>query len=308
LDDRVWRNISIGLGVVCALLIAVAGVLLVVGHKGGGSQSTPASTATQIAAASTPASTASDGTGTTPTVTIAPQSAKPTLVPGTAPAATITFSNLALDSSKDPLYSIRTFTFTSDGAGSVIPSITKISSGGYVKMCLSADGGKPNCPINRPNKGLTITGAKADKTPNNWTVPLVGYKTSHPTVTVSFTWPTTHPKITMAHGRFQGNPGTRTAATDALGGITATFQPRGVGTADVEVNWSIVTTDATMTLKDVSASPAVLIDERNYSSVDQIQPPFTQAVDGTKAYQVQLVRTGADSTDRPDLTVQISFP
>jgi hypothetical protein len=35
---------------------------------------------------------------------------------------------------------------------------------------------------------------------------------------------------------------------------------------------------------------------------------FTANVDGTKSYQVKLVNTGAASTDRPDLTAQISFP
>ena len=310
MDDRVWKNISIGLGVICALLIGAAGVILAVGHKPGTPQDTSGPSATIIAAGPSVSSGTSGPSITTSPGTPAPNTT-PTIAPGTAAPATVTFSNLALDSANDVKAGLgfkRTFTFQSNGPGAVVPYVTKISTNGYVQMCLSVDGSTPNCPINRPGKGLTIAGAKADKSPNSWTVTLVGYKASRPTVTVSFTWPTSAAKITLAHGRFQGNLGKVTSASDALGGLTATFKPRDTGTLDVQATWTIVSTDATMTLQDVSATPAVMIDERKFAGVDHITPEFTSNVDATKTYQVKLVRTSVDSTDRPHLTAEISFP
>jgi hypothetical protein len=302
LDDRVWKNISIALGVICALLIGVAGALLVVGHKGNPSD-TPTPTPSLVASGPTSSSGSS-----TPSSSVAPGPTGSAPVQGAVAPATITFSNLALDAAKDPLGTIRTFTFTSNGAGAIVADVTKISKGGYVKICLSVDGSKQNCLINRPNQTIGFTGAKSDPTPNNWTITLVGYSTSHPTVDVTFGWTTSTPLITLTHGRFQGNGGTGSTAKDALGGLTAAFKPRGVGTLNFQATWTIVTTDASMSLLDVSSTPAITLDQRKYSGVDHITPVFTASVDNTKSYQVKLVNTGAVGTDRPDLTAQISFP
>ncbi len=304
MDDRVWKNVSIALGVICALLIGVAAALMVVGPKSGTSGDTPQPSASLVASGPT-----SSGESITPSDSSSPgPTGSATARSSAASPALISFSNLALDAAKDPLGSTRTFTFQSNGVGDIIASVTKISKGGYVKMCLSVDGSKPNCPINRPNHLLIIVGAKSDATPNTWTLSLVGYGTSHPTVDVTFGWTTTTPQITLTHGRFQGNNGKSTAATDALGGLTATFKPRGVGTLNFQATWTIVSTDASMSLSDVSSSPAISLDQRKFQGVDHITPVFTANVDGTKSYQVKLVNTGAAGTDRPDLTAQISFP
>lgn len=303
MDDRVWKNISIALGVICALLIGVAGALLVVGHKTPAPTDTSSPTASLIAAG--PSSSAAS---IAPSESGSPSPSQPVATPGAAAAASISFTNLALDSSKDSLGTIRTFTFQSDGAGAVVADVTKISSGGYVKICLSVDGSKPNCLINRPGKTIGFSGAESDPTPNTWTVTLVGYASSHPTVDVTFAWQTSHPQITVTHGRFQGDDGKRTTASDALGGLTATFHPRAVGVVNVQAEWTIATTDAAMTLSDVTSTPALTLDQRTFTGVDQITPVFTANVDSTKTYQVQLVNIGASSTDRPDLTAQISFP
>jgi hypothetical protein len=303
LDDRVWKNVSIALGVICALLIGVAAALLVVGHKTGTPGDTQQPTASLVASGPT-----SPGNSNGPTDSSSPTPAGPTTGPGVVGPAAITFSNLALDSAKDPLGTIRTFTFQTNGAGSIVADVTKVSKGGYVKLCLSVDGSKPYCLINRPNAGVAITTAKSDPTPNTWTVTLVGYAASHPTVDLTLGWTTSTPQITLTHARFQGDNGTSTAATDALGGLTATFKPRGVGTLTFQATWTIVSTDASMTLIDVSSSPVITLDQRKFTGVDHITPVFTASVDNTKSYQVKLVNTGPSSSDRPDLTAQISFP
>jgi hypothetical protein len=306
LDDRVWKNISIALGVICALLIGVAGALLLVTHKGGTASATPTPTPSILAAESTPPTSSSSPSSNPSGIVIS----QPTPAPGTTSPATVSFSNLALDSSKDTLGTVRTFTFQSTGAGPVVPTVTKISKNGYVHICVAVDGGKPYCLNNRPNKTVGFSNAKADAAPSTWVVTMIGYGTSHPTVDVSFTWPTTSPVITLTHGRFQGTPssGTSTATSDSLGGLTATFKPRAAGQLSVQATWTIVSTDASMTLSDVTSSPFVTLDQRKFTGVDHITPPFTANVDGTKSYQLKLVRTGADSSDRPDLTAQISFP
>ncbi len=303
MDDRVWKNVSIALGVICALLIGVASALMIVGHKSGTSGDTPQPSASLVASGPT-----SSGISTAPSHSSSPGPSGSAAAPSAASPAVVTFTNLALDSAKDALGTVRTFTFQTNGVGTIVANINKISKGGYVKMCLSVDGSKPNCGINRPNHLLTIPGAKSDPTPNTWTITLVGYGASHPTVDVTFGWTTTTPQITLTHGRFQSNNGTGTAATDALGGLTASFKPRGVGTLNFQATWTIVSTDASMTLSDVSSSPAITLDQRKFTGVDHITPVFTANVDATKSYQVKLVNTGASSTDRPDLTAQISFP
>jgi hypothetical protein len=300
-DDRVWKNISIGLGVVCALLIGVAGALLFIGHKGG-SAASPSPTTVDVGSGPT-----SSGGLNAPSGSSSPGPSGSAPATGPVSAATISFSNLALDSDKDPLKTIRTFTFTSDGSGPVIVQVTGISRSGWVKMCLKVDNSKNNCPIGGAAK-LPKFSTKADATPNTWTVTLVGYGLSKPTVSVSFTWPTSSASINMNHARFQGTSGASTTASDALGGITAAFQPRAVGTLNVQATWTLATTDATMTLLDATTSPAVMVDQRPYTAVDHITPAFTANVDPAKTYQIKLIRSGADSTDRPDMTAQISFP
>jgi hypothetical protein len=290
------------LGVVCALLIGVAGALLLVGHKGGTAAATPtppSNVASGPAATNDISSSASPSSGNSP-------------ASGTVSPATIVFSTMALDSDKDPLKTIRTFTFTSNGAGPVTPKVTAISKGGWVKMCFEVNDGvhKPAFNCHEGGAGTLphfSTPADADRQ-DTWTVTLVGYNTSKPTVSVSFTWPTSSPSINLNHARFQGTTGTATAATEALGGITATFSPRAAGTINVQATWTLATTNASVTLTDTSVNPVATVSQKQYQAVDHITPAFTAAVDQNKTYQIKLIRTGADSSDRPDMTAQISFP
>jgi hypothetical protein len=297
-DDRVWKNISILLGVVCALLIGVAGALLIVGHRG---SSEPMPTAPpDVAAASGPADTA------LPSGAVL-QSSGPSIVvstatPGKPSPATITFNNVALDAANDTNGFARTFTFTSDGAGPVTYAVTKTSAGGTTKMCAKVDTSGFTCTV----KALPsfLKGA-ADGPHNTWVVTLVGYGSSKPTVDVTFTWPASTAKIQLSHGRFQGS--STQGVSDALNGFSATFKPRIGGAMNVQATWTDITTDANMTLFDATTPPNVTVDQRSYKSATFINPAFTANVDPTKTYRVELRNTSADS-QRPDLTAQVTFP
>jgi hypothetical protein len=302
-DDRIWKNLSIVLGIACAVLLGIAGALMVV-HKDGssGPASSPDSGAiSQGSQAPTDASgnpaSQTPGGSQGPTGTSAPT---PKLGPSSP--ATITFTGLALDAANDKNGFARTFTFISDSAGPATYAVTKTSAGGSTKMCAKVDTGNFGCKIGAlPN---FLTGA-SDATPNTWTVTVVGYGNSHPTVDVTFTWSTSAPKITLNHGRFQGSSSPN--VSEALNGFSATFKPRAAGPLNVQASWTTVNADVQMSLSDVTTPPAVTVDHRQYSSVSYISPAYNYNVDPTKTYLLKLRNTSTDS-GHPDLTAQITFP
>ena len=296
MDERIWKNTSIVLGVVCALLIGVAGALLVVGHKSGSPAASSPPSSSEVATATTaPNVTARTGASGSHIPTAAP-----TPTPGQAGPATITFNSLGLDTGNSGI--ARTFQFISNGAGAVDIAITKISAGGTVKLCDSVDGSAYTCMVGTENKLPDLNKGRSDPTPNTWTVAVYGYRASGPIVDVMFTWVTSSPKVTLTHGRFQG-----TGAADSLDGFSATFKPRAAGAVNVQATWTLVTAKASLTLLDATTAPAVTVDQREYDGVTYINPAFTAKVDQTKTYQVKLRNTSADS-QRPDLTAQITFP
>ena len=301
MDDRIWKNLSILLGVVCALLIGIAGALLLLEHRAGSSTPSSAPQSGDIGGISTPGDTALPSGGVLQSTgpSIAPA---PTPTPGKPSPATITFNNLALDAASDANGFARTFTFTSDGAGPVTYAVTKTSAGGTTKMCAKVDSGAFTCTVKAMPSFLKGT---ADGPHNTWVVTVVGYGSSKPTVDVTFTWPASSPKIQLTHGRFQGS--STKGVADALNGFSATFKPRVGGAVNVQATWTDVTTDASMTLFDATSPPNLTVDQRSYKGATYINPAFTANVDPAKTYLVELRNLSADS-QRPDLTAQISFP
>ncbi len=297
MDDRVWKNISIVLGVVCALLIGVAGALMIVGHRGGTADaSTPPSGL--VSETGLPGdSTSPDGS---PRVTPTPA---PTATPGPPAPATIAFTGLGLDAANDKNGTSRTFTIVSDGAGPVVLAVTKITGGGTARMCADVDSQGAHCKDSKAGALYTFN-FKSDPTPNTWVVSFFGYGSSKPTIDVSFTWTTSSPKITISHGRFQGS--STSGIPELLNGFTASFKPRQNGALSVQAAWT-VTADASLTLLDATSPPSVTVDTRQYKAATYVTPTFTTNVDPTKTYQVELRDLSADS-GRPELTAQISFP
>src|ERR1035437_8913450 len=114
-DDRIWKNLSIVLGIVCAVLLGIAGALMVV-HKDGSSGPTSSPDSSAISEGTQAPTDGSGGPVSQP-----PGSSSPgpsgTLAPtpklGPSSPATITFSGLALDAANDKSGTVRTFTFIS---------------------------------------------------------------------------------------------------------------------------------------------------------------------------------------------------
>jgi hypothetical protein len=309
-NDTTWKNISIALGVICALLLGVAGAIVVIGSKGDSPSASGDPLATNVSVASpSSGSTVTVGPDTTPGPDSSASSvATATTVPtasGPGTPTTITFNDLGLDAAKDENGTLRTFSFVSDGPGEVTYGVTKVSKGGTVKMCVKVDAGGYYCKISKAGTPLTFPAGKADAGRSTWTIYLVGYGTTTPTVDVSITWPTVNPSITLTHGRLQGSssPG----ISESFNGFTATVKPRSAGALTAQAQWTTITTDIDMTLSDVTTPPSTTVDHRTYKSVTFINPTYSFNVDPAKTYQIKLRDQSADSM-RPDLTAQITWP
>ena len=306
MNDRTWKNISITLGVICALLIGVAGALLVVGGKSGSptTSSSPDSSLVSVASQApdaTPTGTVIPGQSQTASV-VPVVSASATPASGPGDPATITFTNLGLDASKDTNGFSRTFTFVSDGPGPVTFAVTKISKGGTAKMCIKVDAGDFACKVGTL---VSFLQSKADPGHNTWTMALQGYSTSAPAVDVTMTWPSVNPKVTVNHGRLQGS--STSGVSEALNGLAFTFKPRKAGTVNVQAVWTTITADVSMTLWDVTSAPSLTIDTRTYPQAASVTPTYSFKVDQTKSYQGRL-RDSSPDNGRPDLTAEITFP
>ena len=304
MDDRIWKNLSIVLGIVAAVLLGIAGALMVINNRGSsGATSGPGSSAISEGSQA-PTDASGNPVGQTPGGASQGPHGSPAPTPKLGPSspATVTFSGLALDAANDKNGTARTFTFVSDGVGPVTYAVTKTSAGGSTKLCAKVDAGGFGCKVGAMPNFLTGT---SDATPNTWTVTIVGYANSHPTVDVTFTWSTSAPKITLNHGRFQGSSSPNVA--EALNGFSASFKPRAAGPLNVQASWTTINADVDMSLSDVTTPPAVAVDNRHYSAVTYISPTYAYNVAPTKTYLLKLRNTSADS-QRPDLTAQITFP
>jgi hypothetical protein len=302
-DDRIWKNVSIGLGVICAILIGVAGALMIVGNRGGSSAGTSASPSLIGAASATPGAKSPGPSSSGCSGTSCSISPSPSASPGVVKPATITFNGLTLDAENDKTGAARVFTFTSYGADPLTFAITKTSPGASTRMRWSVDGGAAATMVGKTGQAFSYSKAHGDAgARNDWKVTVVGYGNSKPTVDLTLTWPTDSPKVTLSHGRLQGG-----SSTEGLNGFTATFQPRSEGALNVQASWTAVTANVDMTLADVTTPPSVKVDDRQYQAVTYVNPPYTYNVDSTKTYQLKLRNLSADS-GHPDLTVQVTFP
>jgi hypothetical protein len=301
-NDITWRNLSAILGAACLVLIVAAGALLMTGGTGSASPTLSPPVGGESASASL-------STDTVPTPIVIGPSGSPTVMPSItpvpkAPIASITFNNLLLDASTDTLGHPRTFTFITDGVGPVGISITKSSPAKTTtRICASLDGSKPTCYTGTK---VTFKGAYTDTAHSVWVVTLVGNQNATPTVDIAFSWPTNNASITLTHGRFQGSssPG----VSENLNGFMATFAARANGNFGLSAVWTQITTDAMVTTNQVVGGSTSLLDQKSYTSVQNLGTPgYSYAVQAGKTYQVTLRNMSADS-QRPDLTAVVTLP
>ena len=205
-----------------------------------------------------------------------------------------------LDSAADSGGTARTFSFTSDGPGSVSASVVTSAPMTTLKLCIQVNTGPQNCTTGATPGFFTVAPAGDHA---QWTVTLIATDSGlAPVVDVTLTWRTKAPAITLSHGRFQGSPN-----PDSLRGFTATFKTRAAGSVDVSASWPPASADAVLSLTDVTSSPGTAVDQVHYSAVGTISPNYSHALAAGKTYQIQVLNSSANS-GRPDLTTTIVFP
>lgn len=308
-----WRNIALGLGLVLAILLGATGQLVYSAlNRGSGSADGTASPPVSVASASptpagsatstpgttaTPAPTSSAGATSTATDTSTP--APP--VSGTASPATITFSDLMIDSAADSGGTARTFAFTTEGPGSVSAQVVGAAPLTNLKLCLQVNGGQQSCVTGATPGFFTRAPSAADQ--SQWIVTIVATDAGATSVAdLAFTWGTKAPAITLSHGRFQGTPN-----PDSVRGFTATFKTRAAGPVGLVAAWPPAVTNAELTLTDVTSTPGSAVGQATYPASGAISPAYSKAVSAGRTYQIQVLNSGPDN-GRPDLTTTITFP
>lgn len=254
-----------------------------------------------------PTAGASQGSSRTPAAGISGSAAPagPTPPPSpvavasqTSPTATISFSNLMLDSSADPAGTIRTFSFASDGPGLVSAEIVTASPAESSRLCLAAEGAKPEC-ASGATPGVTQAAAGAH---SHWTVTLTSANEGTPTVDLALRWPADHPSIELAGSRFQGYPN-----PDSLRSLNASFKTRAAGQMALTAAWPPALVETTLTLTDVTSSNAVTVDKADYPAAGSISGTYSHRVAAGRIYAIALFDAGPD-TGRPSLSATIAFP
>lgn len=191
-----------------------------------GASSGPASPAVATPSSAAPASppTATDA----PSGAASPSSAaSPAASASGLKPATVTFTGLKLDASDDPSAAARTFTWASQGAGTITVSVKATTPMGDAVLCLRTPAKKLGCTTTGSGK-LT---AKTTKPSESFQATLLGSGTETPVVDVTLTFPATEPSVTLENARFDGTdyPDTN--------GIRAVVTPRADGNLTLKAAW-----------------------------------------------------------------------
>ena len=216
----------------------------------------------------------------------------------TSPEATITFRQLLLDGSTDPAGAERSFSFVSDGPGTVSAEIDQSSPLDSTTLCVAVDSAGPRCATGA-TPGVTVGVATAH---SRWTVTLASAYESSPTVDVTLSWRTDHPSMALSNCLFQGYPN-----PDSVRTLMADFTTRGAGNLSVDAAWSRTSVAATLTLADLSGANPVTLGTAAYTGKTSISPAYTHPVVGGRTYEVTLYNNGSD-TGRTVLTATVAFP
>jgi hypothetical protein len=302
LGRRFGKRAVVVIVVVC-LLIGSAGVARIL--LGTAPGSTPgAGQATATATVSAALSAAGTSAALTETSSAAAQAtatheAVATAIHQTSPTAAITFNDLVLDPSVDKPSAPLTFSFVSDGPGSVSVQVVSSTAMNSTKLCLAVDGAAAAC-VSGVAPAFPAEIATTDH--SRWTVTVASADEGTPAVDVAFSWPTRNAVMVLTNGRFQGSPN-----PDSLRSMTATFTARAAGAFSLEAAWPPVAVNATLTLSNAAGSGQSVVDKVGYSDRTSLIPAYVHPVDAGKVYRVELMNDSPDSL-RPNLTATIAFP
>jgi hypothetical protein len=296
-NDSSWRSLSAILGVACVVLIIAAGALLATNPD----TETPGPTGSNASGEPTGA-----GVSGEPSESVGPSGSIVPLAsvtpPPNAAIAQVTFSNMILDASNDTTGQARLFTFITDGLGPVGISVIKYTVAN-VKVCARVDGSAWDC---RYGGKINFSGAYTDTGHSVWEVAVSGRGDAKPTIDLALSWPSNTPSITLDHARFQGS--TTPGVSEGLNGFSATFKTRSAGNAGLSASWTAVTAKASVTLADVTVSPAVALDEKQFDNATNLgSPGYGAPVSASRFYKISLRNLSPDSL-RPDLRAVITFP
>ena len=207
MTEERWRNVAIGLGVVFVALVVI--VVATSFPSGPSSPTARPSSGSPVAGASGSPS-ASEGEATPNEAASAPATASPPAsptpsasptVPPSAGLATITFTDFKLDADSDSSGKARTFTFKTDGPGSVKAKLTTKTPQGTTKFCLKVGSGKPVC---RNFATGTLAGTTTAQGKTTFVVTLIGTGIATPTVDLNLSFRAKDPSVALTHGRFDG--------------------------------------------------------------------------------------------------------
>ena len=231
MNDR-WRKIAITLAVILAILGGVAAAEVL----NSGPAAAPLPSPTTIAGASgQPSSAPTTGPSASPSPaassgpSASPSAPPPTPSPSPTPQAnltSVTFTSMRLDAQTGTLAGLaRTFSFSTQGPGTVTATTKPKGANGRAIFCLKPAGGTGVC---RTGTAITLTGTTA-RAATNWTVTAIGSGSAAPTLDIGLTFGTATPKVTLTNGRFDGTDFPYDGATfqlkaRAAGSITVTAQ------------------------------------------------------------------------------------
>lgn len=288
--------------VVCLVIgsVGVSRILLGTAPEGtpGASQATVTATASAVPSAARSSATTSESPSAAAQAT-STQEPVASALPQTSPTATITFNDLVLDPSVDKPSAPLTFTFVSDGPGSVSVQVVSSTAMNSTKLCLAVDEAAARC-VSGAAPAFPAEVATTDH--SRWTVTVASADEGTPAIDVAFSWPTRNAVVVLTNGRFQGPPN-----PDSLRSMTATFTARAAGVFSLEAAWPPVAVNATLTLSNAATSSQPVVDKVGYIDRTSLIPAYTHAVAAGKAYRVQLMNDSPDGL-RPNLTATIAFP
>jgi hypothetical protein len=290
-NGRQWRNIALALGLIVATVAGVTGRLIVSDLN---PSSLASDTPSPVAAVSVTTSAAPTATPT-PTPSPSP-TPTPTLPPISASSATITFRDMMVD----PSSFARTFTFTTDGQGTVSGQVIAAAPLNSLELCVSANDELPACA-----KGAT-PGFQLSTPPGDhakWVVTLAATQSgTTPIVDLSLTWPEQTASFTLSHGRFQGFPN-----PDSFRGFILQLKARANGQLHIQASWAGLSAKAQLILTDITAQPAVRLEVKTYAYAPALAPSYAHDVTENHLYQVQMQNLGKDSS-RANLVLTVTFP
>jgi hypothetical protein len=288
---RRYRNAALVLGLLVATMAGATGRLLI-------SDLNPATGPTPTPAPTGPASlwpSPSPSPTDTPTSSPTPTGTIPVV---TGSTAQVVFHDMTLDNSVSSGQA-RTFTFISDGQGSVSGHVVAAAPLDNINMCVVVNDNPPAC-ASGATPGFELPTPPGDH--STWVVTVIATKAqSTPIVDLAFSWPSIVPSITLTHGRFQGLPN-----PDTLRGIIVDFMPRNSGVATLAAKWPPATAKAGLTVLDITTTPATKVEAKTWTG-GAITPDYAISVDAKRPYEFILQNSAKDS-GRPDLTATLTFP